>query len=115
LASSLFTSTRDTALTPAMPLFTNHTTMNIDARRTCCRYLHGPKKCPKGQNKDRLYVSVSTYFLHLAVSKLLYYAIFKGHHQDLLAQLFGRRAKARVRFQNTTVRIWELEEEYEYE
>ncbi|KAJ7314937.1 hypothetical protein DFH08DRAFT_820910 [Mycena albidolilacea] len=46
--------------------------MNIDARRARCRYLHAPKKYLNGQNKDRLYVSASIYFLHLAVSKLLY-------------------------------------------
>ncbi|KAJ7343897.1 hypothetical protein DFH08DRAFT_962042 [Mycena albidolilacea] len=48
-----------------MPLFTNHATMNIDARHVRCpelgcdRYLPAPKKCLNGQNKDRYYVSVS--------------------------------------------------------
>ncbi|KAJ7802248.1 hypothetical protein B0H14DRAFT_3781244 [Mycena olivaceomarginata] len=46
-----------------MPLFTNHATMNIDARHVRCpelgcdRYLPAPKKCLNGQNKDRYYVS----------------------------------------------------------
>ncbi|KAJ7660082.1 hypothetical protein B0H14DRAFT_3910273 [Mycena olivaceomarginata] len=57
---------RDTARPPAhppWPLFTNHATMNIDARHVRCpelgcdRYLPAPKKCLNGQNKDRYYVS----------------------------------------------------------
>ncbi|KAJ7360835.1 hypothetical protein DFH08DRAFT_951479 [Mycena albidolilacea] len=45
---------------PAMPLFTNHATMNVNARRVRCPeagcelYLHTPRKCLNGHNNTNI-------------------------------------------------------------